>query len=435
MKIQLGFETYTGGVVGRFWLIGLALFIFHALLSAQERFDTALFIAPTTGGTPEDRRFFDEYIPMEVENAGYKLVGAAEASDYIINLDVSADEDYYNPDNPDETGSLFGIQVVRTRDSVEIIRFAWPYQRLNDMFQWNLYLIYNALANVTLTQAGQTPAVTAPPTSLGTLIALVTPPLPWWDSWLSLGFRAAPSFSNYGYQTGTVYLGDNSGGFGVEGGLTVGYHPFRFFGLQLDALITYDGFTAPRVEERETVRVRSVDGFTGLSFTLPLIFKVPLAFEKIILSPYVGTYFTMPIGPMTKISGDTKDSEEIPVFKTLPLGFTAGLELAVRAGPGEVFLDFRYYKDFGETVTHNDHALRYVQDRLTLAVGWRFGILKRGPRSPRSPPPPPQLNQGRRRMENDSPRITLYHCIYANPGKYTGTGTLYYYIGSDIIYS
>jgi hypothetical protein len=346
----------------RRFLIAPFLFIVISAvrLPAQERSDTALYIAAASGGTQAQRQFFDDNIPMEVANANYKLVYTPAESDYIINMNLSQGEDY---DNPGGTVNIFTITVVRTRTGAEVVRYSYDYQDVEEMYQWNLYIVYNALANVSLTNISAAPAAE-------------DAPLPWWNTWVYLGFRAAPALTGYSYITVPNYPGDTSAGLGGEGGLTVEFRTFRFLSFQLDALLSWDGFTAPRIVSQEDSQTYTADDFGGLSVTIPFAVKVPLAFEKVVLSPYAGLYFTMIIGPLLMSRGGGP-VEEVPAYKTLPLGFTAGADISFRAGRGEFSVDLRYYRDFGETIVQD--GPRFTRDRITLSLAYKFGLLKRSP--------------------------------------------------------
>jgi hypothetical protein len=355
------------------WFVSFMIII-RIPLSAQERSDTGIYIAPTTGGTLSERQFFDDNIPMEIHGANYGVVYTPQESDYIITMRISEDEDY---DNPGGILKVFTISVIRTATNVAVVEYSWDYREIEEMYNWNLFLVYNALANITLTN----PDITAPPP--------VTVPPPWRNNWLYLGFRAAPALTRYLYLTTVDYPGDNSAGFGAEAGITAEFHPFRFLSFQFDAVLSYDGFTALRIVSPEgNSRKYISDDFTGLSLMIPFLLKVPLPFEKSILSLYAGPYYTMFIGPLTKISGDTTASEKSSVYKASPLGVTAGMEIGFPAGPGELFVDLRYSRDFGETFIHKSIGPRYTQDRLTLSLGYRFGLFKRTPRVPPSPENP-----------------------------------------------
>jgi hypothetical protein len=356
-------------------------------LPAQERSNTGLYITPTTGGTLEERQFFDDNIPMEVLNANYRVVYTPQEADYIINMTISEDEDY---DNPGGILKVFTISVIRTITNTAVVEYSWGYREIEEMYNWNLFLVYNALANITLTNPSLTTQPTpAPPITPAPPETPEPIPLPWWNRWLYVGFRAAPAFTRYFFLPASDYPGDNSTGIGVEGGLTTEFRPFRFLSFQLDALLSYDSLIASRIVFQGNTQSYITDGFSGLSLMVPFLVKVFLPFEKFTLSPYAGPYYATFVGPLTKISGDTKNSEEIPVYKTPLLGGTIGTDIGFRLGPGELFVDLRYSRNFGEIVVHNDYGLRYTQERITLSLGYKFGLFKRGaPRSTQESLPP-----------------------------------------------
>jgi hypothetical protein len=349
----------------RFWFV--PFFFAFALLPAQERSDTAIYISPAAGGTPEAHRFFDENIAMEVKNANYRLVYTPQDSDYIITLAIAGEEDY---DNPGETVNVFTIGVVRSKTGARVVEYSWEYRDLEEMYNWNLYLVYNALANISLSNQDS-------PVS----------DVPWWNNWLYLGFRAAPVITGYSFLTVADYESGYSAGIGFEAGAVADFRLFRFLSLQTEVLISFDRFDAVRLVSQGNIQNRVTDEFTSLSLVIPLLFKVPLSFEKSILSFYAGAYFFESF-PLT-VKKESAGSESIPVYKVLPpIGFTAGMDIGFRIGPGELFADLRYYRNFGTTVVHKDNGPRYIKDRISLSFGYKFPLFKRGP-SPSPPEGPP----------------------------------------------
>jgi hypothetical protein len=349
----------------RFFLV--LFFSVLALLPAQERSNTTIYVSPTTGGTPEARKFFDDNIPMEIQGANYRQVYTAREADYILNMQVSEVEDV---DNPGEFYNLFTVGITRAKTNVVVVDFSWEYSDLEEMHNWNLYLIYNALANITLTNAPS------------------GPPGPWWDYWLYFGFRAGPVITGYSFQTTVAgYESGYSASFGIEGGFTAEFRLFRYLFLQVDALFSYDSFNTARVVSDGGVWSRRTDRFTGMSLLFPVLFKLPVPFEKTILSFYVGTYFSAFPLPLKRTSSGI--SETITIAEVLPpMGFAAGVDLAFNVGPGELAADFRYYRDFGTTVVHKDNGPRYTRDRMVLSVSYKFPLFKHNPPSPKPENPP-----------------------------------------------
>jgi hypothetical protein len=335
----------------------MVFFFTVCFLAAQERGDTGLYISPTTGGTPEAKKFFDDNIAMEIAAANYKIVYTPKEASYFINLKVSDEED---PDTG-ETYHYFTITVVRASDNFQVIEFSWEYLELDEMYQWNLYIVYNALANVSLRGAPEAPA--APPRR---------------DPVLHLGVRAGPAFSGYFLQASPGYATSLSLSVSGEAGLTTELRLFPFLGIQMEALATYDVFSAMKVTTQDGRQEISSDKFTTMSFLFPFMIKAPLVFEKFDLSFYAGSYFAL-----FPLAGEKNDGTGgSPHFRIdPPLGIITGLELGFPLGPGALFTDIRYSKDFGMTAAQDGSGPWYLRDRIILGFGYKFGFFERKSRS------------------------------------------------------
>ncbi|MDR1908377.1 MAG: hypothetical protein LBQ35_00475 [Spirochaetaceae bacterium] len=125
-----------------------------AILFSQSRDDVSVYVAPTTGGKTEDQIFFNDNIKMEVMGANYLVVDNPAAADYTINLNLSEEEDW---DDPYAMVNILNISLVDNSDGHEVVQFAWEYRDIEEMYQWNLQLIYQAMANVPLTKLTAVP--------------------------------------------------------------------------------------------------------------------------------------------------------------------------------------------------------------------------------------------------------------------------------------
>jgi hypothetical protein len=335
---------------------GILFFFIVAILSAQERSSTNLYVSPATGGTSEQRTFFDENIPMELAAANYSVVSLVEAADYIVEMSLSEEEDI---DFPGTFFNLFTINVTRVEDRTEVVRFSWSYVTLEEMYQWNLYIIYSAMANIPMTKPGG-------PAASG------------WDSWFSLGIRAGPSFTGYSPQVSGGYEGGLSTGVSFETGLLLDLRLFRYLSFQAEAIFTLDALNVAKISEG-TVRQRSIDTFTFMSLMFPFMAKVPLELGNSTLSLYAGAYFALFPWPMNKNSGYSADVENSYEFKVdPPVGFILGADMGLPMGPGKLLVDLRYGRDFGMTVVQNGDGPQYIRDRITVSVGYKFSLIKRG---------------------------------------------------------
>jgi hypothetical protein len=335
----------------RLWAV--LFFCACALLSAQDRSSINLYIAPVTGGSREAREFFDDNIHAEIFAANYSIVYTPEEADYILEMTLTEVED---PETSDVSNRIT-VVVMDNVTETTIVEFSWDYHELEEMYQWNLYLVYNALANVTAKAKPQDPDSLAHN---------------WWGRWFFLGLRVGPSFSGYYFQEAPNYRGGYSGEFSGEGGLVAELRLFRFLSFQLEALLTFDVFNAVKTTPRDSVQDVSSDVFTTMSLMFPVILKIPFGFEKFALSFYAGSYFLLSPQEWWGFAS----GEKIEGFSTsFPLGFIVGADMGVPLGPGELFVDLRYSRDLGTAVIQN--GPRYTRDRINVALGYKFGLIKR----------------------------------------------------------
>lgn len=343
----------------RVWVA--VFFCVFASLSAQDRSSIKLYVAPASGGSPAEREFFDVNIPMEIKGAHYTITESLEEASYLVGMTISE-----NPDS--NTSSLFTLSVTKVSSAVPLVELSWVYTEVEEMYEWNLYLIYNALSNIAM----ESPAAPEP----------IVVPDPWLRThWLYIGLRGGGPFTRYYFQP---ISGDNnpaySTGIGVEGGLVVELRLFRFLSFQVEGNYSfYEVFKAPG--EIVQGRTDSFDTFTLNSFMFPLMLKMPLKFGRFTWSPYVGVYCTWAPWEMTKTSDDTGETDDVAVNPQLPLplplplalSFTMGTDVGFIIGPGEVFVDLRFGRDLVSTAIGEEGPV-YVKDRITVGLGYRFGL-------------------------------------------------------------
>jgi hypothetical protein len=132
-----------------FMAVGVAAF-------SQTRDDIKVFIAPVTG-SPEQAGFFYENFTTETMGAGYTIAENAKDADYTLNLEVKPNMILYDDGTtelapPDEKQYVLQITLVRNEDNVEVVTFTFAYDTTDEMYNFNLYLLYEAMANVPLTK-------------------------------------------------------------------------------------------------------------------------------------------------------------------------------------------------------------------------------------------------------------------------------------------
>ncbi|MDR1443423.1 MAG: hypothetical protein LBI94_00940 [Treponema sp.] len=335
---------------------GIIAFLFSAvMLFAQSRNDMSVYVAPVAGGIPEQQVFFAENFRMELMGANYNVVEDQTASDYTMNLTITQDvEDSYE----DESGvmsveqiiNVLALSLLDTKDGREIMQFSWAFERLEEMYEWNLYLIYQAMANVPLTKMAADAVVID-------------------DNWRNKWIYLRASFD---YPITFYANPDPSAIFST--GDTLNY-------TVLDhKVLPYPGFTAGL--EFQFLNWASLEGDFQVNFGDPLgntlipSIEVALKFPikpsiHFMLEPYGVASF-----PTNTATGTTK-------FPTLGVG--GGFQAGVRGGDmGAFFIDVNYVHYLGGVTTKNNDPhkqnppeINWTRFSVGLGIGYKIGFFNR----------------------------------------------------------
>jgi hypothetical protein len=319
----------------------LALFLCAgSLLSARELSDITLYFFPAIGGSPEEREFFDANLPLEIRDVHYKVVDSEDEADFLVSSTISRLGEA-------DSSSRFTLGLMTFADNSPLLELSWDYANMEDLYRWNIGSILM-------------PAPSEEPPSEESAGRR--------ESRFYAGLRGGMSLGEYAFQSTRNYNPGYSVGVSGEGGVVAELRLFRFLALQAEGDFIYETFEASGVSADAT--------FTSMSLMFPLIAKVPLELGKFVLSPYAGAYYAMALGEAGKDADGEK--ERMPV-RTMypPLGFMAGADLGVSLGPGEFFADVRYGKKLGATVIGEEEGPLYIQDRVSVSFGYKFGFGKR----------------------------------------------------------
>jgi hypothetical protein len=171
----------------------------------------------------------------------------------------------------------------------------------------------------------------------------------------------------------------------LEGGISGALRLNSLFSLQLELLLTADTLIYRGLEKDFLENEK----FSSLSMTIPLVCKINLRAGPVRLSPLAGLYLTAPLGE-TRYHyhyNTGKGDKSYSWSWSVPMGFTAGIEGAVRAGPGRVFAGMRYAGDFSKITINDDPQFRkhsyannndrtnYQRYSFSLYFGYEFGFL------------------------------------------------------------
>jgi hypothetical protein len=194
-----------------------------------------------------------------------------------------------------------------------------------------------------------------------------------------LGIRGGAAFNNYSIsQVSGGYEAGQSQNFGYEAAFLAEFRMLRFLSLQAEAVFAPDAIRTSKTVDIEGQNVRVIDDFYSYSLNLPLLIKVPLEIGKVDMSLFGGAYFTIPLGQAKATHEDSGGSSGSYSFAPRPpIGFLFGADVGLPLGPGSLFFDLRYGRDFGITLVESADELLYLRNRLSLSLGYKFLLLKK----------------------------------------------------------
>jgi hypothetical protein len=134
-----------------------ALCLARPLFAQTSRSDVKIFIPrpESKPGIREQEDFFAEQFKMEITAAGYTITDNRAEADYLIQLIVENNEYWGEPG--EKQFSLY-LLLIRAHDNTEMVRYSWPFTEMTEMYSWNLYLVYQAMALVPMTKETDDPA-------------------------------------------------------------------------------------------------------------------------------------------------------------------------------------------------------------------------------------------------------------------------------------
>jgi hypothetical protein len=178
-------------------LLVIFLLSITSMLGAQTRNDLTFFVEPTEGGAAGEREFFNSNILMELQAAQYKVLENKAEAEWLFALRIAVEQVVPDPDDPTMmmyeyvaatgneppgTEKTLELKVIKNDETqAELISLGHPYIAVEEMYEWNLYLVFQAIANIPLG-----PPVEKPPVWVN----------PWRDKWLYLGLSGGFGIGN-----------------------------------------------------------------------------------------------------------------------------------------------------------------------------------------------------------------------------------------------
>jgi hypothetical protein len=323
-------------------LLALLLCCLAVSVYAQDRSKMAVYVPLPTGGTAEQRAYFQENFKMELIGANYPAAETPEGSAYTLLLTIIDNPDFDSSQPADDYNPLYylDIKLQRTEDNYEVVNFSFPFSDINAMSEWNLYLLYQALSNAYVPPFDSKDGPAAP--------AEPPPPEYWRNKWVYLNLGLGMDLG-YFLRSGTM-LTDQ--GFVMPTALVgLEFHFLDFLSLELDL-----------------IRVHMLNDGTDYVFAPGAAAELKLVLKpgyQLMVEPYAGAEYTASV---------------LDFSLPLPwLWMQGGMQIGFRAGAGQrgaVTLDINAaFSLLGEIELPN--AKSYSSLRFSIMVGCKVGFGNR----------------------------------------------------------
>jgi hypothetical protein len=198
----------------------------------------------------------------------------------------------------------------------------------------------------------------------------------WTDNLVNLGVRSGVSRRWY---TSADETGPGAHALVYEGGVFASVFLNSLFSLQLEANFSFDNLVYRGISNTaaggpynpEYAKVRH----TAYSLAIPLILKANFRTRMVRFAPFAGLYAFLPLGKADYAKKPTGETGSYAWSASVPLGYVAGLEAAMRCGPGLLLADIRYSGDFDAITIQDDAETSYKRGAVTIALGYAFGFI------------------------------------------------------------
>jgi hypothetical protein len=354
--------------------IFLALLIAAAAsAAAQSREDVRIHIPLVVAVDPMQADFFQRNFAMEIAAAGYTVTENVTEADYSLRLRVRENSTGLSngtpaPVPPGEDQYTLQITLLRNSDNSQIVSLSFGFSVLEEMYNHNLSLVYQTLANVPLTRSGDDK------TLVKFMVGKDADRDDWWrNKWLYLRVSFDFPISYYQLQPAGLY----EGAFAFDGPIE---NPARYSRVN-HQIIPMPGITVG--VEVQFLYWMSLETNFEMRFGDP----VSLAFM-----PGIGVQLKFPFKPSTHFmlepyaAGVASTNTENSSLAPFRYAIGGGLQLGVRGDrSGAFFFDANYLYFLNEVVTSNPDslftqpaALYWKRFVIGLSLGYKVGFGNRG---------------------------------------------------------
>jgi len=321
---------------------------------------------------PAQAEFFQKNFAMEIAGAGYTVTESPMEADYSLRLRVRSNAPVYSDGTtgPVPAGEdLYSLQItlLRNSDNSQVVSLSFGFSQLEEMYNHNLSLVYQTLANVPLNKGDDK-------TLVKYMVGQNADRDDWWrNKWLYLRFSFDFPISYYQSKPNGLYEG----------------------------VFTYDGpLSNPPRYSRITHRIIPMPGATvGLEVQFLYWMSLEANFELRIgdavgfaFMPGIGAQLKFPLKPSTHFMLEpyaagvvsTNIEDNAVTYPRYAIG--GGVQFGVRGGrKGAFFLDASYLHSLTEVVTNNPDTVFTQPEKLHwnrfvvgLSLGYKVGFVNRG---------------------------------------------------------
>jgi hypothetical protein len=197
----------------------------------------------------------------------------------------------------------------------------------------------------------------------------------WEDKLITVGFRSGVSQRWY---TAPDETAAGAHALNYEGGVFLSVLLSSLFSLQAEANFSWDSLVYRGIDKTgegdSYTPVLANKNYTSYSLMLPLLFKVNFKPGRFRLAPFAGIYAFLPLGETSYRKNPDGEEKSYSWSSGVPVGFTTGLETAMKFGPGMILADIRYAGDF-DTITIHDADTVYKRSMISFTLGYAFGFI------------------------------------------------------------
>jgi hypothetical protein len=199
---------------------------------------------------------------------------------------------------------------------------------------------------------------------------------PWEDKRINAGFRSGVSQRWY---TSTKENASGARALVYEGGIFGSVFLNPVISIQLEANFSFDNLVYRDIfnplKPDDYISVYTNEKHTMYSLAFPLMIKANLKSRRFRFAPFGGIYAFVPLGDASYEKNPLGETGSYSWSVSVPLGYTLGLEAAVRCGPGMFLADIRYSGDFDTTGIEDGAETSYKRRALSLTLGYAFGFI------------------------------------------------------------